>query len=341
MTIERKTSNRVWQRKFVEGAILLLLVLLPLGSGYVFSDFYIVLFLRIFIFGILMLGFDLLAGYCGLTSFGHAMFFGTGAYAAAITWKYLSNSMWLGILLGLGLNTIVGYILALLCVRTRTIYFIFLTLAFSQFFYVAADSWRLIGGTDGITGIPSPNLIPGISLGHRTGIYYFSLAFLVIAYWIAQRIVNSHFGRVLKGIHQNEERVKFLGYNTSLVIRRVFLISGLFGSVAGTLMVCFQPYVPPSYYHIGLSGSFVIMGLLGGMGTLVGPLLGTAVIIFMGDLLSTWFKESWMLCLGGIYILCVLYTPEGVIGITRSISVAGVLTKLSKGLKKGLNFAKE
>jgi len=261
------------------------------------------------------------------------MFFGTGAYVAAIVWKYLNNSVWLGILLGLGLNTIIGYVLALLCVRTRTIYFVFLTFAFSQFFFVTANSWRLIGGADGIAGIPSPTLIPGISLGSRTGFYYFSLAFLVIAYWVARRIVNSHFGRVLEGIRENEERAKFLGYNTSLMIRRVFLISGLFGSLAGALMTGFQPFVSPYYYHWSLSGEFVIMEILGGMGTLVGPLMGTAIVIFMGDILSTWFKEAWMLCLGAIYVICILYSPEGITGIIKNISETGGLMKLLNRLR--------
>jgi branched-chain amino acid transport system permease protein len=329
----------IWLRKFVEVGILVGLLFLPLGSGHFFSEFYVALFLRIFIFGILMLGFDLLSGYCGLVSFGHAMFFGTGAYVAAIVWKYLNDSVWVGILIGLGINTLFGYVFGLLCVRTRTIYFVFLTFAFSQFFFVIANSWRLIGGTDGIAGIPSPTLIPGISLGHRTGFYYFSLAFLVIAYWIARRIVNSHFGRVLKGIRQNEERAKFLGYNTSLEIRKVFLISALFASVAGTLMVGFQPFVPPYYYHWILSGEFVIMEILGGMGTLVGPLIGATIVIFMGDILSTWFKEAWMLCLGAIYVICVLYSPEGVIGIIKNISVAGVLKKLFIRFKKGVHLS--
>jgi branched-chain amino acid transport system permease protein len=262
------------------------------------------------------------------------MFFGTGAYVAAIVWKYLNDSVWVGILFGLSINALFGYVFGLLCVRTRTIYFVFLTFAFSQFFFVTANSWRLIGGTDGIPGIPPPTLIPGISLGNRTGFYYFSLAFLAIAYWFARRIVNSHFGRVLKGICQNEERAKFLGYNTSLEIRKVFLISALFASVAGTLMVGFQPFVPPYYYHWSLSGEFVIMEILGGMGTLVGPLLGAAVVIFMGDILSTWFKEAWMLCLGAIYVICVLYSPEGFTGILKNISVGGILTKLFSRLKK-------
>lgn len=336
MGAAEKENKTVWSRKIPEAAVLILLVLFPLGSGYLFSDFYVALVLKILIFGILILGFDLLAGYCGLTSFGHAMFFGTGAYVAALVWKYVSASLWLGIFAGLGLNAIIGYILAILCVRTRTIYFVFLTFAFSQFFYVAADSWRLIGGTDGISGIPSPTLIPGIALEHRNAIYYFVLAILLLAYWVARRIVNSHFGRVLVGVHQNEERVKFLGYNPSVLIRRVFLISALFGSVSGTLMVCFQPFVSPTYYHWSMSGSFMIMALLGGMGTLVGPLLGTAIVIVLGDVLSTWFKDAWMLCLGMLYILCVLYSPGGVAQIVRNPWVASVMTRFLRRPTKGL-----
>ncbi len=328
MTDSNTRSGRVSTRTLIEAAVLFFLLLLPLGSGTYFSDFYIALTLRIVIFGVLMLGFDLLAGYCGLVSFGHAMFFGTGAYVAALSWKYLSDSIWVGMLLGLGSNALIGYVLGLLVVRTRTVYFIFLTFAFSQFFFVTANSWRLIGGTDGLTGIPAPTLVPGIPLSERTTFYYFSLALLAVGYWVARRIVNSHFGRVLRGIHQNEERVQFLGYNSPLLIRRVFLISGLFGSVSGTLMACFQPFVPPNYYHLSLSGEFVMMGLLGGMGTLVGPLLGTAIVLFLGDLLSTWLKDAWMLCLGGLYVVCVLFSPEGLIRIISNLSATGLLSKL-------------
>jgi branched-chain amino acid transport system permease protein len=328
VAVTENDARIVSNRRFFEAAILLVLLLLPLGSGILFSDFYIALTLRIIIFGVLMLGFDLLAGYCGLVSFGHAMFFGTGAYVAALSWKYLNDSVWVGMLLGLGLNALIGYVLGLLVVRTRTVYFIFLTFAFSQFFFVTANSWRLIGGTDGLTGIPAPTLVPGISLGERIPFYYFSLTILAIAYWVARRIVGSHFGRVLRGIHQNEERVQFLGYNSPLLIRRVFLISGLFGSVSGTLMACFQPFIPPDYYHLSLSGEFVMMGLLGGMGTLVGPLMGTAIVIFLGDLLSTWLKEAWMLCLGALYVVCILFSPEGLTKILTRISTAGLLSKI-------------
>ncbi len=317
--------------KLIGAAFLLALLLLPLGSGRLFSDFYVALCLRIMIFGVLMLGFDLLAGYCGLVSFGHAMFFGTGAYVAALTWKYVSDSMWVGMLLGLGLNAVIGYLLGLLVVRTRTVYFIFLTFAFSQFFFVTANSWRLIGGTDGLTGIPAPTLLPGISLGERIPFYYFTVVLLVFAYLVAHRIVNSHFGRLLRGIHQNEERVKFLGYNSPVMIRRVFLISGLFGSVSGTLMACFQPFVPPDYYHLSMSGEFVMMGLLGGMGTLVGPLVGTAIVIFLGDFLSSWLKEAWMLCLGAMYVICILFSPEGLTRIISDLSITGLLTRLRRG----------
>ncbi len=328
MADTQKGERRIRTRTFIEAAVLLALVLLPLGSGRLFSDFYIALCLRIMIFGVLMLGFDLLAGYCGLVSFGHAMFFGTGAYVAALTWKYWSDSVWVGMLLGLGLNGLIGYVLGFLVVRTRTVYFIFLTFAFSQFFFVTANSWRLIGGTDGLTGIPAPTLLPGVSLGERIPFYYFTVALLLIAYWVARRIVNSPFGRLLRGIHQNEERVNFLGYNSPSLIRRVFLISGLFGSVSGTLMACFQPFVPPDYYHLSMSGEFVMMGLLGGMGTLVGPLMGTAIVIFLGDFLSSWLKEAWMLCLGAMYVICILFSPEGLTKIISDLSASGLLAKL-------------
>ena len=313
--------NELRFKKLFGIGILIILILLPLGAGRLFSDFYIALTLRIFIFGILLLGFDLLAGYGGLVSFGHAMFFGTGAYVAAIVWKHLNDSVWLGILLGLGFNGLIGYFLALFCVRTRAIYFVFLTFAFSQFFFVTANNFRLIGGTDGIAGIPFPSLLPGISLrSDGLAFYYFTLGCLVASYWIAYRIVNSHFGRVLKGIRENEERAKFLGYDTSLQIRRVFLISGLFGSLAGALMIILQPYASPHFYNWLLSGDIVIMEILGGRGTLVGPLLGVSLIIFVQDIVSTWHEQAWMFCVGAIYVLCVLYSPTGIMGMIKKIS---------------------
>jgi len=308
-------------KKFMWVGVLALLIALPLGSGHLFSDFYIALVLRIFIFGILLLGFDLLAGYGGLVSFGHAMFLGTGAYVAALVWKHMNDSVWLGILMGLLLNGLIGYFVGLLCVRTRAIYFVFLTFAFSQFFFVTANSWRLIGAADGIAGIPSPSLLPGIYLRpDGAAFYYFSLVCLIIAYWVAQRIVKSHFGQVLIGIRENEERAKFLGYDTSLQIRKVFLISGLFASLAGALMVILQPYASPHHYNWILSGDIVIMEILGGMGTLVGPLLGVSLVILVQDFVSSWHEQAWMFCVGAIYVLCVLYSPAGIMGIIKNIS---------------------
>lgn len=311
-------ESAVRLKKLATIGTLIILILLPLGSGRLFSEFYIALILRVFIFGILLLGFDLLAGYAGLVSFGHAMFFGTGAYVAALVWKHISDSLWIGILSGLFLNGIIGYVAGLLCVRTRAIYFVFLTFAFSQCFYVTANSWRLIGATDGIAAIPFPSLIPGVYLeSGGVGFYYFTLACLIAAYWVAHRIVNSHFGRVLKGIRENEERATFLGYDTSLQIRKVFFISALFASLAGTLMVILQPYVSPYYYNWTVSGDIVIMEILGGMGTLIGPVLGVGIVFLLQDIVSTWLEEAWMLSIGAIYVLCVLYCPGGLTGMAK------------------------
>ena len=211
-------------------------IVFPLGSGILFSEFYLSLLIRIFIFGIMLLGFDILAGYCGLASFGHAMFYGTGAYLAAILLTHVTDSIWAILGLSILANTILGYLIGFFSIRTRGIYFVFLTFAFAQFFYLAFSNWNFVGAADGMAGIPKPSLGIPLDLGNRTVYYYFTLAILVAAYFIARWIVESPFGKVLVGIRQNEERIRFLGYNVNSCKRRAFVYSGIFGGVAGSLI---------------------------------------------------------------------------------------------------------
>jgi branched-chain amino acid transport system permease protein len=260
--------------------LLALLLALPFGAGRLYSEYYVALAIRIFIFALFLTGFDLLAGYAGLISFGHAMFFGTGAYTAALVLRYVTPSIW-GVL---------------------------------------AASIMVKGVVDnGLPGIPKPTLGFGVDLGHRTALYYFALAVAAGGYVIARRIVGSAYGRVLVGIRENEERARFLGYGVTACLRRAFIISGVYAGVAGSLLAADQSFVAPTLYYWSVSGEVLLMELLGGMGTLAGPVAGAAFVITLGDTLSSLMAERWLLVMGLVYAACVLFSPTGFAGLVRRL----------------------
>lgn len=304
-------------KKYSSWIVLVCLLLFPLGAGTLVSDFYISLFIRIFIFALVLLGFDILVGYCGLPSFGHAMFFGTGAYVTAIIFKYVSPSIWLSLGASILSCTVIGIVIGYLCIRSRGLYFIFLTFAFAQFFYLFFNTWQFVGAADGMAGIPSATFGIPFDLANRTVYYYFSLLILLLGYFVARHIVSSALGRVLVGIRENEERTAFLGYNVQRCMLVAFLISAIYGGVGGCLFTGYQNFVSPSVYHWTISGEILIMELLGGMGTLIGPIIGSGFVIFLGDLLSTWMHETWLMVLGAIYVIFILFSSEGIMGLAN------------------------
>lgn len=303
--------------------VLAALLALPLGAGSLYSDFYLSLAVRVFAFVILLLGFDLLAGYGGLISFGHAMFFGAGAYAAALTLKHLTTSVWAALGAAIVVSAALALLVGYLSLRAREIYFVFLTFAFAQFAYHVVNSWEWAGAANGLPGIPPPSLwITGrlpVDLDRRAVFYYFALGLAAAAFLVARRIAGSAFGRVLVGIRENEERARFLGYDVTRCLRRAFVISGVFAGAGGALLASFQSFVAPTYFHWSVSGEVLLMALLGGMGTLVGPMAGAAFVIVLGDFLSSWLAERWLLVMGLIYVACVLFSPTGFAGIARRL----------------------
>lgn len=304
-------------------ALLVALLLLPLGAGRVYSDFYLALAIRIFVFALFLLGFDLLAGYAGLVSFGHAMFFGTGAYTAALVLKYLTTSVWAVLAAAILVSAVVAAVVGYFAIRAREIYFVFLTFAFAQFFYHLVNGWEFVGAANGLPGIPKPTLGFGIELRHRAAFYYFALGLVAVGALLARRLVRSAYGRVLVGIRENEERARFLGYDVTACLRRAFLVSGVFAGVAGGLHAADQSFVAPTLYYWSVSGEVLLMELLGGMGTLAGPVAGAAVVIVLGDVLSSWMAERWLLVMGLVYAGCVLFSPTGLAGMLRRLRATG------------------
>jgi branched-chain amino acid transport system permease protein len=295
------------------------LLAVPIGAGRLYSDFYVALAIRILVFALFLIGFDLLAGYAGLISFGHAMFFGTGAYTAALTLKHVTTSVWGVLAASIVVNALVGVVVGYFAIRAREIYFVFLTFAFAQFFYNFVSTWEFVGAANGLPGIPKPTLGLGVGLGHRAAFYYFTLGIAVIGYLVARRIVGSSYGRVLVGIRENEERARFLGYDVTACLRRAFVLSGVYAGVAGSLLAADQSFVAPTLYYWSVSGEVLLMELLGGMGTLAGPVAGAAFVIALGDVLSSLMAERWLLVMGLVYAACVLFSPTGFAGLVRKL----------------------
>jgi branched-chain amino acid transport system permease protein len=263
------------------------------------------------IFAIFALGFDILFGYTGLLSFGHAIFFGLGAYATGIVLVRVIPSLFVALAVGIGLSLVISYVVAFLSIQKRGIYFVMITLAFCQMFYFIGFKWTsLTGGDNGLHGVPRTSFGP-VDLNSEITLYFYVLILFLLSVFIAYRIVNSPFGRVLKALKDNEDRARSVGYDTTTFKTAAFVISALFGSLAGGLYAVHSNFVPIDTLSINTSGDVVIMALLGGIGTLYGPVLGAMLVVYLKNLLSNWLG-NWHLILGGIFILSVLTVRQGI-----------------------------
>lgn len=273
---------------------------------------------QVLIYGLYALGFNLLYGYTGLLSFGHAAYFGLGAYGTGVALAKLKvASLWGGLAIGLLTAGAGAAIVGFLCLRRRGIYFALLTLAFAQLLYfIGFHLADVTGGDDGLRGIPSlPLRLPGltISLDSPLALYYFCLALVGLALAGLKRILESPFGAVLQAIRENTDRAAACGYDVNRVKHLSFVFSGLFAGLAGALSAVYLRIVPIESLYWTTSGQAVIMTLLGGAGTFFGPFVGAAVFLVLEDILSV-FTESWPLIIGAIFMGFVLFLPKGIWG---------------------------
>jgi branched-chain amino acid transport system permease protein len=273
---------------------------------------------QVLIFGLFALGFNLLYGYTGLLSFGHAAYYGLGAYGTGIALaKFKVASLWLA--LGIGLSTAVlgGALVGFFCLRRRGIYFAMLTLAFAQMLYfIAFHAADLTGGDDGLRGIPLlPLGLPGgsVSLRSPLAFYFFAYVLVVLAVAALKRILDSPFGAVLQAIRENSDRAVACGYDINRIKLLSFVFSALFTGLAGGLDALRLTVVPVDSLYWSTSGQVVIMTLLGGAGTFFGPFVGAATFLILADRLSL-FVEAWPLVIGVIFMGFVLFLPRGIWG---------------------------
>jgi branched-chain amino acid transport system permease protein len=280
---------------------------------------------RIIVLGLAAMSLNFLLGFTGVLSFGHAAYFGLGAYGTAMTIKYLVPSTPLGILVGVVVGTIAAALIGAMIVKLRGVYFAMVTIAFGQVFYFITFRWNSVtGGDDGLTGWTRQAIDLGFAridiLGNDKAFYYLALALFAIATTIMALLLRSPFGRTLIAIRENERRARYLGIPVEQHIWLSFVISCMFASLAGTLYALLNNFTDPRSLYWGLSGNFVIMAVLGGMRSFWGPLIGAAIFVVLQDYVSS-HTENWMSFVGLFFVLVVLFFPRGVLSVLRRKSV--------------------
>jgi branched-chain amino acid transport system permease protein len=269
---------------------------------------------EILIWGIFAMSLDLLMGYAGMVSFGHSAFFGVGGYVAALALArdpgVLSALVWPALA-----AVLVALVVGFFSIRVSGVYFIMLTLAFSQMFYAYAFQQFWLGAEDGLVGVPRPRVL-GLATGSLGSFHCYVVVLASAAALGLWRVVRSPFGHVLRGIHENEPRMEALGYPVRRYKLLAFVIAGTLAGVAGALYAQWSGSITPHAFFWTTSGEALLMVIIGGTGTLGGALLGSAAFILLQSLVST-YTERWMLLLGLTFVLFVLLAPGGVVGALR------------------------
>src|SRR3984885_8087308 len=272
---------------------------------------------NILIYGLYALGFNLVYGYLGLLSFGHAALFGAGAYFCGIAIVHLGLPWYAAIALGIVGGLAMAAVIGVLAIRTRGIYFAMVTMALSQcvyyLFYEAVD-WT--GGENGLRGINVRVIdVFGVKLDFINPLtrYYVIAAFVIAAFFVLSRILASPFGAVIEAVRENEARAKASGYDVTMTRLITFVLSGGFCGLAGALQALHLSIVPIEILHYDTSGIVVMIALLGGMGTFFGPMIGAAAFLMLENIVSTW-TVHWQLIVGAIFMICVLFFPAGIWG---------------------------
>ncbi len=313
LPVRRVTTSAGSAALWLTGAIALL------AAPLVLSPYYVGLVVKMMVFALFAMSLDLLLGYAGMPSLGHAAYFGMAAYTTGLLALNAQWAAWLALPAGIAMAMLTSIVFGLLALRTRGSYFLMITLALSQVLWGVAFGWRsLTGGDDGLPDVPRPELGLPWPMSENTPFYYFVLLFFVVGTLMLVRIVDSPFGYVLRGIRESESRMLALGYNVWRYKLVAFVLAAAFAGLAGCLYVYFNRFVSPDYVHVVRSAEVLLMVILGGAGTLIGPAVGATLIVLLENLIST-YTERWVTVLGVIYVLVALLTPGGIAGVMASL----------------------
>lgn len=304
-------------------ALILVLLAAPMMGAYP------IFMMKLFCFALFACSFNLLFGYTGLLSFGHAAFFGGSAYIAGHVLKVWGVTPEFGLLLGTAFGALLGWLVGYLAIKRQGIYFTMITLALAQMLYFVWLQAPFTGGEDGLQAVPRGKLFGLLDLRSDMTMYYVSLVIVVLAFLFIMRVVNSPFGHILHGIKENEPRAISLGYDTNRFKLMVFVLSAALSGLAGALKTLVLGFATLSDVHWAMSGHAVLMTLVGGMGTLSGPLVGAVVIVAIENKVGEWgnwvasvthidwfrsLGESVTIVTGLIFVVCVLLFRRGIVG---------------------------
>jgi branched-chain amino acid transport system permease protein len=323
MTEIRRCGIRIGlRREMVSSLGAAVILLLLIAYPFFVRSYLLSLGVEVLAFAIFAISLNLLLGYTGLVSFGHAAFFGLGTYLLALGAIHLTPNLLVTlplVILGTGIAAV---LLGILALRTSGIYFLMITLAFAQMLYSIAIRWtNVTGGSDGLAGVPTAMLAIGplsYTFGSRISYYYLVLCLFLVIWWLVRRMVESPFGWTLRGIRENEARMAALGYNTFRYKLLAFVIAGVLAGIAGALIANFFWYASPENLHWSMSGQVITMLIIGGAGTLPGPVVGAAIVRLL-PLFTSSLTERWPTIQGIIFIVFVLFAPQGLMGILHNL----------------------
>ncbi|GLH78693.1 branched-chain amino acid ABC transporter permease [Bradyrhizobium sp. SSBR45G] len=290
------------------------LVLLPVYSNLSGNIFILTLFTRIVILALSAVSLNLIMGYGGMMSFGHAAYLGIGGYAVGILAQEGIGSGWAQFAVAIAVSALYALVIGALSLRTRGVYFIMITLAFAQMAYYVASGLSRYGGDDGLTVYKRSDFGGLINLGNRVQFYYLCLFCLLAVVVLVWRIVNSRFGLVLQGLRSNEQRMQAIGFPSKRYKLACFVIAGMLCGLSGALLANNTDFVSPAVMYWTRSGDLMVMVILGGMGTLLGPVVGAVAFLVLEEVLSQ-ITEYWAIIMGPLLLLVVLFGRGGIMGM--------------------------
>ena len=293
-----------------------LLAVVPFVPGV--SRYHLLLAFDALLFGAIAMSLDLLIGYTGLVSFGHAAFYGLGAYATAVLLERGILSVWVCVAFAVVVVGVYALVVSYFATARRGIYFALLTLIFAEVVYTFFRYTQTFGGSDGIQGLPDAALFPGVLIDTPARKYYLVLVYLLLAWIVCRVLVASHFGRVLVAIRENEDRARFLGYNVQRYKMGACMISALLTGIGGAIYPIRSAFATPDLMVWTESGEFIISVMIGGLGTLVGPIIGGAFFTLLRDKVSS-VVDWYFLVIGAVLVVIVLFMPRGLLGLRRLV----------------------